>query len=295
MYLANINCDRYMTLVFFLQYSSINSQQYCLVRSVFSLLIFLLIELRKMGFINFSSHSIFLTSSSSSSSDTEIDVAHTLFGILGNASALFLYLVPTITFIRIIRSKSTEEFSGIPYVMTLLNCLLATWYGLPFVSSNNILLSTVNGAGAVIESVYVMMFIIYAPRKEKTKILALFTLVLVLFAVIAIVSIVALDGHARTLFCGFASSIFSILMYASPLAIMSLVITTKSVEYMPFSLSLFCFLSGTSFCIFGLLGRDPFVAVPNGSGSILGALQLIVYAIYRNNKGEGDETTQLLV
>ena len=33
-----------------------------------------------------------------------------------------------ITFWRIIKSKSTEQFSGIPYVMTLLNCLLSAWY-----------------------------------------------------------------------------------------------------------------------------------------------------------------------
>ena len=33
-----------------------------------------------------------------------------------------------ITFWRIIKSKSTEQFSGIPYAMTLLNCLLSAWY-----------------------------------------------------------------------------------------------------------------------------------------------------------------------
>ncbi|KAJ4966577.1 hypothetical protein NE237_018426 [Protea cynaroides] len=228
------------------------------------------------------------------SSDTEIDVAHTLFGILGNTTALFLYLAPTITFIRIVRNKSTEEFSGVPYVMTLLNCLLATWYGLPFISSNNILLSTINGTGAVIESVFVIMFVIYAPRKVKTNILALFLLVLVSFTVIAVVSIVGLEGETRKLFCGLATTIFSIVMYASPLAIMKLVITTKSVEYMPFSLSLFCFLCGTSFCIFGLLGRDPFVAVPNGCGSVLGALQLILYCKYRNNTSGGSERIPLI-
>eukprot|EP00258_Populus_trichocarpa_P034989 XP_024451008.1 bidirectional sugar transporter SWEET1-like [Populus trichocarpa] len=55
---------------------------------------------------------------------------------------------------------------------------------------------------------------------------------------------------------------------------------------MPFFLSLFVFLCGTSWFVFGLLGGDLFVAVPNGVGCGLGALQLILYFIYRNNKGE---------
>ncbi|XP_010064812.1 bidirectional sugar transporter SWEET1 [Eucalyptus grandis] len=211
---------------------------------------------------------------------------HTVFGIFGNITALFLFLAPTITFVRIYKSKSTEKFSGIPYVMTLLNCLLSAWYGLPFVSPNNMLVSTINGTGAAIEVLYVVGFLFYAPRKEKTKIFGLFMLVLTVFATIALVSLFALHGNKRKLFCGVAATVFSITMYASPLSIMRLVIKTKSVEYMPFFLSLFVFLCGTSWFVFGLLGNDIFVFLPNGFGCGLGTAQLILYFIYRNYKGE---------
>lgn len=215
-----------------------------------------------------------------------MEIAHFLFGIFGNATALFLFLAPTITFRRIIRSKSTELFSGIPYVMTMLNCLLSAWYGMPFVSKNNILVSTINGTGAAIEVIYVLTFIIYAPKREKAKFIGLLTLVLTTFGGVALVSIVVLKGKSREIFCGFAAAIFSIIMYGSPLSIMRIVIKTKSVEFMPFFLSLFVFLCGTSWFVFGLLGGDLFVSVPNGVGGGLGALQLILYIIYRNNKGE---------
>ncbi|KAF3329316.1 bidirectional sugar transporter SWEET1a [Carex littledalei] len=214
-----------------------------------------------------------------------MDVAHFIFGILGNATALFLFLSPMVTFRRIIRSRSTEDFSGVPYNMTMLNCLLSAWYGLPFISPNNILVSTINGTGTVIEAIYVIIFLIFAPPKLRRKMFGLLMLVISIFSTVALVSLLALHGQSRKLFCGLAATIFSICMYASPLSIMRLVIKTKSVEYMPFLLSLFVFLCGTSWFIYGLLGRDPFIAVPNGCGSFLGALQLILYAIYRNNKG----------
>lgn len=90
---------------------------------------------------------------------------------------------------------------------------------MPFVSPNNLLVSTINGTGAVIESIYVLIFLIFAPKKEKGKILALLTLVLAVFAAVVLISLLALHSHTRKLFCGLASTIFSIIMYASPLTI----------------------------------------------------------------------------
>ncbi|EOY16590.1 PREDICTED: bidirectional sugar transporter SWEET1 [Theobroma cacao] len=212
-------------------------------------------------------------------------VLHFMFGIFGNATAAFLFLSPTITFWRVIKSKSTEQFSGIPYVMTLLNCLLSAWYGLPFVSENNILVVTINGAGSGLEFIYVLIFIYHAPKKEKIKVLALFGFVLAVFSAVALVSVLALHGTGRKVFCGVVAAVFSVAMYASPLSIMRLVIKTKSVEFMPFFLSLFVFLCGTSWFVYGILGRDAFIAVPNGFGCTLGTMQLILYSIYHKNKG----------
>lgn len=218
-----------------------------------------------------------------------VSILHTIFGVFGDATGLFLFLAPTITFKRIMTNKSTEQFSGIPYPMTLLNCLLSAWYGLPFISKNNTLVTVINGTGAVIETIYVLIFILYARKKEKAKVLGLVTFVLAAFSTVALVSVFALHGKTRRYFCGFAAAIFSVIMYGSPLSIMRTVIRTKSVEFMPFFLSLFVFLCGTSWFVFGLLGNDPFVYVCNGFGSVLGALQLILYSIYRKNKGQKDE------
>nr|GMC51577.1 bidirectional sugar transporter SWEET1-like [Ipomoea batatas] len=149
-----------------------------------------------------------------------VKALHTTFGVFGNITGLFLFLAPVITFKRVIKKRSTEEFSGIPYVMTLLNCLLSTWYGLPLVSPNNTLVSIINGTGAGLEAIYVLIFLIFAPKREKAKISGLLALVLSIFSAVALVSLLALHTHARKIFCGFAAAIFSIIMYGSPLSIM---------------------------------------------------------------------------
>lgn len=87
-------------------------------------------------------------------------------------------------------------------------------------SKDNTLVSTINGTGAVIETVYVLIFLFYAPKKEKIKIFGIFSCVLAVFATVALVSLFALQGNGRKLFCGLAATVFSIIMYASPLSIM---------------------------------------------------------------------------
>lgn len=184
-------------------------------------------------------------------------------GIAGNICAFVLFASPIPTFRRIIRSRSTEQFSGLPYIYSLLNCLICLWYGLPIVSPGIILVATVNSVGAIFQLMYTIIFIAYAERGKKVKMLGLLIVVFALFTSVVFVSMSMFEPPSRQLFVGYLSIASLICMFASPLFVINLVIKTKSVEYMPFHLSLATFLMSLSFFAYGILKHDPFILVSN--------------------------------
>ncbi|KAK6932281.1 SWEET sugar transporter [Dillenia turbinata] len=163
-------------------------------------------------------------------------------GIAGNLFAFVLFVSPIPTFRRIIRNRSTEQFSGLPYIYALLNCLICLWYGMPLVSPGILLVATVNSVGAMFQLAYIAIFVTYAEKGKKMKMMGLLLGVFCLFSIIVFVSMRYLDSHTRQLFVGYLSVASLISMFASPLFIINLVIQTRSVEYMPFYLSLSTFL-----------------------------------------------------
>ncbi|CAL4956304.1 unnamed protein product [Urochloa decumbens] len=208
-------------------------------------------------------------------------------GIAGNVFAFVLFISPLPTFRRIVRNGSTEQFSAMPYIYSLLNCLICMWYGLPIVSYGVVLVATVNSIGAVFQLAYTAVFIAYADTKDRLKVSGLLAAVFVVFSLIMYVSLALLDHNTRQTFVGYLSVASLIFMFASPLSIINLVIRTKSVEYMPFYLSLSMFLMSVSFFIYGVLLHDFFIYIPNGIGTVLGIIQLLLYAYFR--KGSKDE------
>jgi solute carrier family 50 protein (sugar transporter) len=54
-----------------------------------------------------------------------------------------------------------------PYIYSLLNCLICMWYGLPFVSYGVVLVATVNSIGAVFQLAYTAVFIAFADAKQR--------------------------------------------------------------------------------------------------------------------------------
>ncbi|KAF8643623.1 hypothetical protein HU200_066679 [Digitaria exilis] len=207
-------------------------------------------------------------------------------GILGNAASMLLYAAPILTFRRVAKKGNVAEFSCVPYILALFNCLLYTWYGLPVVSSGweNFPVATINGVGILLEITFISIYIWFAPRDKKRFALQLVLPVLTLFGLTAFFSSFMVHTHRmRKIFVGSVGLVASISMYSSPMVAAKQVIATKSVEFMPFYLSLFSFLSSSLWMIYGLLGRDLFIASPNFVGVPMGILQLVLYCIYRRS------------
>ncbi|KAJ7956257.1 Bidirectional sugar transporter SWEET [Quillaja saponaria] len=213
--------------------------------------------------------------------DTE--TIRTIVGIIGNVISFGLFLSPIPTFVNIFKKKSVQDFKPDPYVATLLNCAMWSFYALPFVRPNSLLVLTINGTGFFIEIIYVTIFFIYSPWIKRRKIIIALIIEAIFMVVVVVITLNLFHTTKdRSMIIGILCIIFNVIMYASPLTVMRMVIKTKSVKYMPFMLSLANFANGVVWLIYALLKFDPYIAVPNGLGALSGLIQLILYATFYN-------------
>ncbi|KAA8526120.1 hypothetical protein F0562_007780 [Nyssa sinensis] len=221
------------------------------------------------------------------------DTARTLVGILGNITALMLFVSPLPTFIRIWKKGSVEQYSAAPYLGTLINCGLWGLYGLPMVHPHTLLIITINATGIVIELLYLLFFVMYSDPKKRLRVLLVLLSEFVFVAIVAFVLLhVVHSTQLRSTIAGSIGALGNIIMYASPLSVMKLVITTRSVEYMPLFLSLASFANGICWTCYAVIRFDPFIAAPNGLGTLFGLAQLILYAtFYKATKQQMAATT----
>ncbi|KAK6920468.1 SWEET sugar transporter [Dillenia turbinata] len=214
------------------------------------------------------------------------------FGILGNVVSFMVYLAPLPTFHQIYKKKSTEGFQSIPYIVALFSAMLWIFYA--FIKTGASLLITINSVGCVIETIYIITYFIYAPKKARivtVKFLLLFNVVG--FGTILFITLVLTKGSKRALVLGWICVAFSLSVFIAPFCIMRRVIRTKSVEYMPFLLTFFLTLSAVMWFCYGLFLKDLYIAGPNILGFIFGVLQMLLYLIYRNGKKQVVSEQQL--
>ncbi|CAK9325977.1 unnamed protein product [Citrullus colocynthis] len=211
-----------------------------------------------------------------------------IFGLLGNIISFLVFLAPMPTFWTIHKKKTSEGFQSIPYVVALMSAMLLLYYAA--LKTNAYLLVSINSFGCVIELIYIALYLFYAPKKQKIFTLKLFMIFNLGFCGVMVGgTIFFLHGIKRTNGVGWICAAFNLSVFASPLSIMKRVITTKSVEYMPFSLSFFLTLSATMWFFYGFFIKDLFIALPNVVGFLLGMIQMIMYMIYKDRKSNSFE------
>ncbi|KAG4152730.1 hypothetical protein ERO13_D04G139700v2 [Gossypium hirsutum] len=215
-----------------------------------------------------------------------------VFGILGNIISVLVFLAPVPTFCRIYKKKSTESFQSLPYQVALFSCMLWLYYAL--IKKGAFLLITINAFGCVVETIYISMFLAYASKNSRMSAMKLFiSMNLGLFSFILILTHFLLKSSIRVQVLGWICVAISVSVFAAPLNIMARVIRTKSVEFMPFTLSFFLTLSAVMWFAYGLFIKDLCVALPNVLGFILGMLQMLLYAIYRHSEKVNIEEKKL--
>ncbi|XP_057460204.1 bidirectional sugar transporter N3-like [Actinidia eriantha] len=201
------------------------------------------------------------------------------FRLLGNIISFFVFLSPLPTFYQIYKKKSTEGFQSVPYVVALFSAMLLMYYA--FLKTNATLLITINSFGCFIETIYIALYIFYAPKKVQT--VRLLVVMIGGFGLILILTHFFAKGPIRVHIVGWICLIFSVSVFAAPLFIVKQVIRTKSVEFMPFSLSLSLTFNAVMWFFYGLLIKDFNIAIPNVLGFVFGIIQMVLYAMYKDS------------
>ncbi|GLT38045.1 hypothetical protein SLA2020_238040 [Shorea laevis] len=142
-----------------------------------------------------------------------------------------------------------EQYSATPYLTTPINCMFWVLYGMPW--------------------------------KKRVKVASVVVGEVIIVVVLTVLVLTLLHTiHRRFTVIGIICVIFCTMTYASPLSVMKLVTRTKSVEYMPVSLSLATFANCVTWTCYAFLPYDPFILIPSVLGIAFSVSQLILYATY---------------
>ncbi|KAJ1377496.1 SWEET sugar transporter [Sesbania bispinosa] len=205
-----------------------------------------------------------------------------------NIASFVCFLAPLPTFYRVCKKKSTEGFQSIPYVAALFSAMLWIFYA--YVKTGETLLITINAFGCVIETIYLAIFVAYCPKKARMATLRMIVLLnFGGFCTIVVLTHILAKGEGRVKLLGWICVVFATSVFAAPLSVIRVVIRTKSVEFLPFPLSLLLLISAIMWLLYGLSLKDIYVTLPNVVGLTFGIIQMILYAMYRNNKPVQDQ------
>lgn len=212
-------------------------------------------------------------------------------GYISMASCVYLFMSPLPTMLKIKAQNTPGDFPDTPYIVALTNCTLWIMYallkGLAQPLYTNVL-------GAVLNVIWIAIFMIYHDNKNRVMLMGKVMVLMALCgAALTGALVIGGDTSQGQQVVGITADIFNAGMYGAPLAALSVVISTRSVECLPFPMVLGCFVASLCWGTYAKWIGDYNMGLPNDAGLILGVVQMIVYAKYR--KAGQDQAREKLV
>ncbi|KAM5160360.1 sugar transporter SWEET1 isoform 2-T2 [Callospermophilus lateralis] len=167
-------------------------------------------------------------------------------------------------------TRSVDSVQFLPFLTTDINNLSWLSYG---VLKGDGTLIVVNAVGAVLQTLYILVYLHYSPQKTAT-------LLGVLLMGYGYFWLLVPDQEAQLQQLGLFCSVFTISMYLSPLADLAKVIHTKSTQCLSFSLTIATLLTSSSWSLYGFRLKDPYIMVPNLPGILTSFIRLWLFWKY---------------
>ncbi|XP_003415167.1 sugar transporter SWEET1 isoform X1 [Loxodonta africana] len=179
---------------------------------------------------------------------------------------------------RVTRSVDSVQF--LPFLTTDVNNLSWLSYG---VLKQDGTLIIVNAVGAVLQTLYILVYLHYCPRKQAL-LLQTAALLGVLLMGYGYFWLMVPDPDTQLHQLGLFCSVFTISMYFSPLADLANVIKTQSTQRLSYSLTIATLLSSASWTLYGFRLRDLYIMVPNLPGIFTSLIRLWLFRKYPQEK-----------
>jgi hypothetical protein len=184
--------------------------------------------------------------------------------------ALFAGQVPTARAIARAGGHAAEQYSVLPTLATLGNCLLWASYG-AYVGSSNVL--GVNAGGAAFNVGYAAVFWTYSGVKARVRLATLLTLLVVAVAAVD-AAVFAVRPSSGAVVLASLSIAVNIAMFASPVGSVLAAVRSLDASRVPVAMNVAAAACSGLWTALGVLQGDFFIAGPNIAGLVMTALQL---------------------
>ena len=201
-----------------------------------------------------------------------------IFGIVGSITSSLIYLSPIIPFYNILKNElKYKKYPGLVLMLSLMNCILWTVYGLK-IDDKYIYIS--NTIGGIFLLVWITIYLFFLSKKnfKLSGGFNVFLLISITFIMSLFYFMVPEEGT------GIAATFFNLLLYVMPVKNILKVIDKTNIKYIPIFSAILGLVNSSCWIIYAICSNEYNkyykILIAQGVGFVLGIFQIIIYIMY---------------